>query len=90
MGPKSKRYVPIGGQFEQVLNALYLQKLNYGMHAKALDGKVLGEFLERVDGCAKSLQGFSQDGNKVLLEKLDALLLEAAARKGKWDETTVS
>ena len=82
--------VPIGGQFEQVLNALYLQKLNYGMHAKALDGQVLGEFLERVDGCAKSLEGFTQDGNTVLLEKLDALLLEAAARKGKWDETTVS
>jgi uncharacterized protein (TIGR00661 family) len=82
--------VPIGGQFEQVLNALYLQKLNYGMHAKALDGQVLGEFLERVDGCAKSLEGFTQDGNKVLLEKLDALLVEAAARKGKWDETTVS
>ena len=82
--------VPIGGQFEQVLNALYLQKLNYGMHARALDGKVLGEFLEKVDGCAKSLQGFNQDGNTVLLEKLDALLLEAAARKGKWDETTVS
>lgn len=82
--------VPIGGQFEQVLNALYLQKLNYGMHAKALDGQVLGEFLERVDGCAKSLESFTQDGNTVLLEKLDALLLEAAARKGKWDETTVS
>lgn len=82
--------VPIGGQFEQVLNALYLQKLNYGMHAKALDGKVLGEFLEKVDGCAQSLQSFNQDGNTVLLEKLDALLFEAAARKGKWDETTVS
>jgi uncharacterized protein (TIGR00661 family) len=80
--------VPIGGQFEQVLNALYLQKLNYGMHARALDGQVLGEFLERVDGCAKSLEGFTQDGNKVLLDKLDALLLEAS-RQGKWDETTV-
>ena len=81
--------VPIGGQFEQVLNALYLQKLNFGMHAKALDGKVLGEFLERVDGCAKSLEGFTQDGNTVLLEKLDALLLEAS-KQGTWDETTVS
>ena len=82
--------VPIGGQFEQVLNALYLQKLNYGMHAKALDGQVLGEFLERVDGCAKSLEGFTQDGNTVLLKKLDALLADALARNGKWDETTVS
>lgn len=80
--------VPIGGQFEQVLNALYLQKLNFGMHAKALDGQVLGEFLERVDGCAKSLEGFTQDGNTVLLDKLDALLLEAS-KQGRWDETTV-
>ena len=82
--------VPIGGQFEQVLNALYLQKLNYGMHATALDGKVLGEFLERIDGCAQSLSTFTQDGNTVLLDKLDALLGEALGRKGQWDETTVT
>lgn len=82
--------VPIGGQFEQVLNALYLQKLNYGMHAKALDGQVLGEFLERVDGCARSLEGYTQDGNRQLLDKLDQLLVEAAAKRGvAWDEVTV-
>ncbi len=81
--------VPIGGQFEQVLNALYLEKLNYGTHAKALDGQVLGQFLERVDGCAKSLESFKQEGNGVLLSKLDALLRDAASL-GKWDETTVS
>ncbi|MFT3706148.1 MAG: glycosyltransferase family protein [Archangium sp.] len=83
--------VPIGGQFEQVLNALYLQQLNFGMHAKALDGAVLGEFLEKVDGCAKSLESYTQDGNKDLLRKLDGLLLEAAGRKGQaWDEVTVA
>jgi uncharacterized protein (TIGR00661 family) len=82
--------VPIGGQFEQVMNALYLQQLNYGMHATALDGQVLGEFLEKVDGCAKSLRGYSQDGNRLLLEKLDAVLTEAKEKKGTWDEVTVS
>lgn len=81
--------VPIGGQFEQVLNALYLEKLDYGMHAKALDGQVLGQFLERVDGCAKSLENFKQEGNSVLLSTLDAKLRDAASL-GKWDETTVS
>ncbi|PZR18768.1 MAG: teichoic acid biosynthesis protein [Archangium gephyra] len=79
--------VPIGGQFEQVMNALYLQKLNYGVHAEQLNGQVLGEFLEKVDGCAKSLEGYSQDGNKVLLDKLDEVLAEAKAR-GRWDEVT--
>lgn len=82
--------VPIAGQFEQVINALYLQQLNYGLHATALDGQVLGEFLERVDGCAKSLEGYHQDGNRVLFEKLDEQLALAAARKGeKWDETSM-
>ncbi len=80
--------VPIGGQFEQVLNALYLQQLNYGMHAKVLDGTVLGQFLERVPDCAKSLEGYSQDGNTKLLSTLDTLLVEAAKRKGTWDQVT--
>jgi uncharacterized protein (TIGR00661 family) len=83
--------VPIAGQFEQVLNALYLQQLNYGMHAKELNGQVLGEFLERLDGSAKSLEGYSQNGNQKLLDNLDELLRQAAARKGQqWDETTVT
>ncbi len=77
--------VPVGGQFEQVLNALYLDQLNYGMYAEAFDASVLGQFLERLDGCSKSLSEFKQDGNTVLLEKLDALLVEAAQRKGDWD-----
>lgn len=79
--------VPIGGQFEQVMNALYLQQLNYGVYARQLDGQVLGEFLEKVDGCAKSLEGYAQDGNKVLLGKLDTLLHDAKSR-GRWDEMT--
>lgn len=81
--------VPIQGQFEQVLNALYLERLGYGVHAKALDGQVLGGFLERVDGCAKALEGYKQDGNRLLLNKLDLILAEAASLKGIWDETTL-
>jgi hypothetical protein len=82
--------VPIGGQFEQVLNALYLQKLNYGRHATTLDGPALHAFLEAVPDCAKALEGYSQDGNRALLDALDQKLLEAAAKKGTWDETTVA
>lgn len=83
--------IPIGGQFEQVLNALYLEKLNYGMHAEQLTGEVLAQFLSRLDSCAKSLEGYSQDGNTVLLGKLDELLVQAASRQGQaWDETTVT
>lgn len=81
--------VPIGGQFEQVLNALYLQKLNYGRHAVTLDAQALGGFLEAVPDCEKSLQGYTQDGNTRLLAALDEQLAAAQSKKGTWDETTV-
>jgi len=82
--------VPIGGQFEQVMNALYLEKLNYGMYAKSLEGDVLQQFLERVPGCAKSLASYTQDGNRTMLSSLDAQLAAAAQKKGvEWDSVTV-
>ena len=82
--------VPIGGQFEQVLNALYLEKLNYGRYAKTLDEETLARFLDAIPSCAESLKGYSQNGNVELLQKLDALLIEAAEKRGDWQENTVT
>lgn len=76
--------VPIEGQFEQVLNALYLEALGYGLHAAALDGDGLQRFLGRLDDCAQALAGHAQDGNRVLFDALDRLLAEAAESKGRW------
>ncbi len=58
------------GQFEQEINALYLEQLGDGMYAKALDGDVLREFLSRVPKCEEALKGYEQDGNKKLLAAL--------------------
>ena len=80
--------LPVEGQFEQVLNALYLEKLGYGMYAKALDGEVLAQFLSRVPKCQEALKGYSQDGNKKLIAALDEQLEKAFARKGTWQEVT--
>jgi uncharacterized protein (TIGR00661 family) len=80
--------LPVQGQFEQVLNALYLEQLGYGMYAKALDGPVLSEFLARVPRCQEALKAYSQDGNKKLLAALDELLVKAYQRKGTWQEVT--
>jgi uncharacterized protein (TIGR00661 family) len=82
--------VPILGQFEQVLNALYLDRLNYGTFARALDEQALGAFLERLPSCEQSLATTSQAGNTVLLSKLDELLVQAKGRRGDWAETTVT
>lgn len=78
--------VPIEGQFEQVLNALYVQRLGYGLHAKALTLPTLEEFLEKLPRLAESLKGYQQEGNAVTMATLNAQLALAAEYKGRWRE----
>ncbi len=72
--------VPIEAQFEQVLNARWLERLGYGRFAEHLrDPKVVHDFLEAVPGCEEKLAGYQQDGNVELLTALDEQLDRAAA-----------
>jgi uncharacterized protein (TIGR00661 family) len=71
--------VPVRRQFEQVLNARYLDALGYGMEAGEVTGEVLGSFLERAPDFRRNLSGYSQDGNEELFRHLRAQL-DAAAR----------
>ncbi len=72
--------VPLGMQFEQVLNARWLERLGYGMEAEHLDdAAVIKRFLDAVPRCEEALAGYKQDGNKDLLGALDGLLDRAAA-----------
>jgi uncharacterized protein (TIGR00661 family) len=80
--------LPVEGQFEQVINALYLEKLGYGMYAKRLDGEVLKEFLSRVPKCHEALKAYEQDGNKKCIAALDEQLAKAYERKGTWQEVS--
>jgi uncharacterized protein (TIGR00661 family) len=66
--------LPIEGQFEQVLNARYLEALGYGVHAREMSSRTVGEFLEKLPDCEKALAGYQQDGNAVMLEKLNEVL----------------
>jgi uncharacterized protein (TIGR00661 family) len=72
--------VPLALQFEQVLNARWLERLGYGMEAASLhDGAVIQRFLDAVPACEERLAGYAQAGNTALLGALDALLDRAAA-----------
>jgi uncharacterized protein (TIGR00661 family) len=68
--------VPLKGQFEQTLNALYLQKLGYGEYHRELDEKAIVEFLDRAPEYAKNVRAHQQDRNRAILEKLDSLIAE--------------
>ena len=73
--------VPVERQFEQVLNALYIQALGYGAYARRLDEDVLGAFLARVPEHERALAGYAQDGNAVALATVNEQLDRVAARR---------
>jgi uncharacterized protein (TIGR00661 family) len=71
--------VPVKGQFEQILNARYLERLGYGMYADELEPGNLEEFLQRLPACAEALKGYRQDGNAQMISVLDEQLARATA-----------
>ena len=80
--------LPLEGQFEQVINALYLEKLGYGVFAQSLDGAAIESFLERLADCQRALESYVQNGNVDMIAALDEQLLKARALRGAWQETT--
>jgi len=74
--------IPVGGQFEQVLNARYLEELGFGLYIPELKADLLKRFLLQIPFFAEKLSAYSQDGNKLLLGKVDELLEQVAAGRG--------
>jgi len=77
--------IPVGGQFEQTLNARYLARLGYGEYAEAPTPQAIGAFLERLPAHAASLAEYAQDGNNealaALREQLALVALEHSGRR---------
>lgn len=72
--------VPLGRQFEQLLNARYLERAGFGRAAGSLDDpQVIRDFVAAVPACAEKLQGYAQEGNRELFEHLDGQLDRVAA-----------
>jgi uncharacterized protein (TIGR00661 family) len=46
---KKMLLLPLAGQYEQIVNAHYIQKLGLGLSAKKLDEPVLAKFLDELD-----------------------------------------
>ena len=73
--------VPIQGQFEQELNARYLDQLGYGTWAPRLGEKVLRTFLENTDEFAKALSSYERKDNRMLFDCLDEIIERVAKNK---------
>jgi uncharacterized protein (TIGR00661 family) len=72
--------VPLARQFEQVLNARYLEMEGYGRCAQTLnDPKVIQDFLAAIPECEAKLASYEQDGNNKIMHAIDGWLDKVAA-----------
>ena len=72
--------LPLEDQFEQMLNARYLEREGYGAWAASLDDPgVVPGFLERLPDYARALAGYAQNGNTELLAAVDRFLARLPA-----------
>ncbi len=71
--------VPIDGQFEQVLNGRWLERLGYGLTTPELTAAKVHDFVARLPAFEARLATYHQDGNRVLFAELDGLLRSLVA-----------
>jgi uncharacterized protein (TIGR00661 family) len=71
--------IPVAGQYEQELNARYLEALGYGAWAPRFEGRFIAEFLERCPEYRAALGGsrLPRD-NRMLFACVDELLARVA------------
>jgi uncharacterized protein (TIGR00661 family) len=71
--------VPLEAQFEQEMNARWLEHLGYGERAATLDADRVAAFLARTDEHAHALQSYTPRDNSMLYACVDECLARAAA-----------
>ena len=72
--------VPLAHQFEQALNARYLELKGYGMSAESLeDPEAVRAFVRRIPEYQANLATYTQEGNRLIETALDEWLDKAAA-----------
>ena len=76
--------VPIERQFEQTLNALYVQHLGYGEYHVDITEASLRAFLDRTRRVREKIcKAHKQDRNNAILTALDGLIARIAT-EGRW------
>jgi uncharacterized protein (TIGR00661 family) len=73
--------VPLQAQFEQELNARWLERLGYGARADVIDGDRVEAFLRRTDDFSHALQGYTPRDNSSLYACVDEAITRAAAHE---------
>ena len=73
--------VPLAGQFEQYLNARYLEREGYGMFAENFDDPAtVTNFVQRTATYASNLARYQQRDNRAILDAIDDFLRTKVTR----------
>ncbi|MBA2662706.1 MAG: teichoic acid biosynthesis protein [Bradymonadaceae bacterium] len=65
---------PVGNQFEQTLNARYIEKLGFGLYDSHLDESSLRHFCDNLPRYRDALGSYPRQDNTLIFAKLDELL----------------
>ncbi len=65
---------PVKSQFEQIMNAYFIEKLGYGLYAENLDLAIFERFFKGLTKFTKKLKKYPREGNTKILKKLDGLI----------------
>jgi uncharacterized protein (TIGR00661 family) len=66
--------IPVKKQFEQILNAIYLQRLGYGEFHEDLNEDVIEGFLSRLGIYCKNLESYKKEDNSRILNEIEHLV----------------
>lgn len=75
--------IPVKNQFEQVMNARYLEKLGYGLGSDEIDAQLLRLFLRERERYAARVSRHKQDGNERLFDVVDGLVKKLGKKAAK-------
>ena len=75
--------VPVKNQFEQTMNARYLEELGYGLAAEKIEKELLGLFLSEQSRYAARVARHKQKGNEELFAVVDRVLADAVGKRKK-------
>ena len=82
--------VPVENQYEQVLNAWYLDKLDYGVFADRIELDALQKWAQQIPRYAKALSSYHHDSNLQLCKTVRRVLEDFNSRFIWWDPLKLS
>lgn len=76
--------LPMHGQFEQQLNALCLEELGFGINARTMTPRVLGEFLRTLPAMRQRVEAYARDHHIEDPETANAEICEKLEEQIAW------